>query len=155
MSESRIDQIVKAHEFFAKWLKDAVEIRRSFEALKMDAPEPVSWLLEKSTGVPSGGGLAIYPPKPPSRPAGVQDDWIWVPMSKLCETTMSFAILRRGKEMNIQEILTEIKKINPEVVPGSVYNAIARNEDKYDRIGDGKIRLKNEDDAALLHDGYA
>lgn len=101
--EMDFTKVTEAFAAFTKLLQDADECRVRFEEVRIELPEPLRRLLGSvdSTSANSNGNgksIRIDPHVPATRPVGVPDSWICVPLSKSNLQTLVLGVLRAANE---------------------------------------------------------
>jgi hypothetical protein len=158
MNESKWIQENRAYTALNKLMAEASAVRSLFEAADIPIPPPLARMLGTMNGVSDGNNphLHIAPPKPPLRPKGAKDDWIWIPVDALTETGLVLAVLASHVgAMTTKEILTAVKRLKPDAVVGTVYNVVARIKNELLEETDAGWKLRQPEKAPLLHDKYA
>jgi hypothetical protein len=153
----------RALESLTKLVNAANECRVLFDEAGMDYPAPLRRMLgegEIAGHGPGNGGpprLRINPPASASRPAGVPDGWICVPLKELLAQTVALGVLRAASEpLPTRSVTAAIRDRGLDVSEGSVANIGTRLEK------DGVIRrsregwsLANVAKAPILNGSYA
>jgi len=147
----------RALESLTRLLKAAEECRTLFDEARMDYPAPLRRMLgERDSFGDSPGPVAraikISPPDI-TRPAGVPDGWIHVPIEALGPQTAVLGVLRGASEpMPVKQVVSEVKSRIPSVSDGSINNVgtrlderniIARAEDGWRLIDKSRAPLLN------------
>lgn len=102
------------------------------------------------------GAINVPPIEEPNRPAGVDQDWIWIAIPDAITITLVKAIMgRAGKALRPKEIVQQVQAIRPELSTGGVYNTAKYlvNADLLDRTDEGWA-LKGNPAVPILNGKY-
>lgn len=150
----------RALESLTKLMAAATECRTLFDEAGMDYPAPLKRLLgEGDTGgaIHGQNRLRIAPPHHVSRPAGVGDGWVYVPLNALTPQTIALGVLRAADEpLSPKRVTALIRERGTEVNEGSVANIGTRLEKEgvIRRTKDG-WSLASLTKAPILNGSYA
>src|SRR5262249_40549526 len=122
---------MEAFQALADLLARAKATKILFEDANLSLPAPLSRLLGTSDGTSAKGDggpkMIVSPPKPPPRPSGAQDDWIWIEAAELTPTSLVLSILRdQIAPMNTKALFEKVIKHLPRANMGSMLNIGAR-----------------------------
>src|SRR5262249_34925602 len=131
-----------------------------FEDANLSLPAPLSRLLGTSDGTSAKGDggpkMIVSPPKPPPRPSGAQDDWIWIEAAELTPTSLVLSILRdQIAPMNTKALFEKVIKHLPRANMGSMLNIGARLDGDVIVRSEQGWAIKDKTLAPVLHDGFA
>jgi hypothetical protein len=152
----------RAFESLTKLVAFAEECRNLFDEAGLDYPATLKRLLGEgdATGADSQArhkGLRIAPPPHVSRPVGVADGWIYVPLPALIPQTLAMGVLRSADApLSPKQVTSRIRELGTEVNEGSVANIGTRLEKEgvIRRTKDG-WSLVNAAKAPILNGKYA
>lgn len=153
---------MKAYQALQDLLERGAEAKRLFDAAGLALPAPLSRMLgEKTNGSGTGRQSKMSVPemdRPPAPPEAV-DDWIWISTDDMYAAGIVLGVIAGHSEpVSQKDVLSEVRRIRPDVNAGSIYNACSRlpKQGKIVRSDDGLVIAKDAKDAIpILYNGFA